>query len=91
MYRLYANGTHQDTNKIHARYITIQQDTYLIGNRRRRGGGRGPRPPLGEPGPRGSAGGGAAAAHWLPTRPPSTGAAAEMMFWGRTSGRDAVR
>ena len=29
---MYANGTHQDTNKIHARYITIQQDTYLIGN-----------------------------------------------------------
>ena len=27
--------------------------------------------------PRGSEGGGAAAAHWLPTRPPSTGAAAE--------------
>ena len=92
------------------------------------GGGRGQRPPLGEPGPRGSGGGGAAAAHWVPTRPPSTGAAAEMivlgedfrqgcramivlggctggglpagmpcgdctwwMYWGRTSGRDAVR
>ena len=38
------------------------------------------RPPLGGSGPRGSEGGGAAAAHWLPTRPPSTGAAAEMMY-----------
>ena len=42
----------------------------------------GQRPPLGEPGPRGSEGGGAAAAHWLPTRPPSTGAAAEMIVLG---------
>ena len=40
---------------------------------------RGKRPPRGESGPRGSEGGGAAAAHWLPTRPPSTGAAAEVI------------
>ena len=39
------------------------------------GGVRGQRPPLGESGLRGSEGGGAEAAHWLPTRPPSTGAA----------------
>ena len=45
-----------------------------------RGGGRGQRPPpRGSRGPRGPKGGGAAAAHWLPTRPPSTGAAAERM------------
>ena len=50
------------------------------------GGGRGQRPPLGEPGPRGSEGGGAAAAHWLPTRPPSTGAAAEMIVLSGCTG-----
>ena len=52
------------------------------------GGGRGRRPPLGESGPRGSEGGGAAAAHWLPTRPPSssTGAAAEMIVLSGCTG-----
>ena len=44
------------------------------------GGGRGQRPPLGESGPRGSEGGGAAAAHWLPTRPPSTGVQPERLL-----------
>ena len=45
-----------------------------------------------------SEGGGTVAAHWLPTRPPSTGAAASMnddctewMYWGRTPGKGAVR
>ena len=46
----------------------------------------GQRPPLGESGPRGSEGGGAAAAHWLPTRPPSTGAAAEMIVLSGCTG-----
>jgi len=29
---MYMNGTHQDTIRIHARYIKIHQDTYPIGN-----------------------------------------------------------
>ena len=49
----------------------------------RPGGGRGQRPPVGWSGPRGSEGGCAAAAHWLPTRPPSTGAAAERVLSAR--------
>ena len=44
--------------------------------------------PSGWPGPRGSEGGGTAAAHWLPTsRPPSTGAAAAMIVLSGCTGR----
>jgi len=34
---MYMNGTHQDTIRIHARYIEIHQDTYPIGNHPQKG------------------------------------------------------
>ena len=57
---------------------TASRDARLSGGGCPGGGGRGQRPPLGVVGGPWSEGGGAAAAHWLPTRLPSTGAAAEM-------------